>query len=127
MLLDLAYFNNEDTPKLAYDLIGKFLCRKQGEIISRYMITEVEAYHGFKDKACHARFGKTPRNAVMFAHGGHSYVYLCYGIHWLLNLVTGPENFPAAVLIRGIEDIFGPGRVTRKLNIDKSFNGRILT
>jgi len=126
MLLDINYFNNEDTPSLAYNLIGKFIFRNENGQINHYMITEVEAYHGLLDKASHARFGKTPRNAIMFGKAGYSYIYLCYGVHWLLNIVTGAEGFPAAILIRGIDKTFGPGRVTRKLNINGSFNGKIL-
>ena len=90
------------------------------------MITEVEAYHGFEDKASHARFGKTKRNHMMFGEAGHSYVYLCYGIHWLFNIVTGVHGVPAAILLRGIDNIHGPGKVTKLLKIDKSLNGKLL-
>jgi len=65
------------------------------------MIIEVEAYDGERDRACHARHGRTVRNAVMYGPGGVWYVYLCYGMHEMLNLVTGPPGYPAAVLIRG--------------------------
>lgn len=126
MILDQTYFNNQDTPYLAQDLLGKYLMRKQNGTISKYMITETEAYHGFEDKASHARFGKTTRNSIMFAKAGYCYVYLCYGIHWLLNIVTGPEDFPAAILIRGVDNTFGPGKVTKKLNINGSYTGKLL-
>jgi DNA-3-methyladenine glycosylase len=86
------------------------------------MITEVEAYDGERDLACHARNGRTPRNAVMYEPGGIWYVYLCYGVHEMLNLVTGPRGHPAAVLIRGVEGAGGPGRLTRALQIDRRLN-----
>lgn len=88
------------------------------------MITEVEAYDGPEDKACHASRGRTARTSVLFGPPGHWYVYLCYGIHEMLNLVTGPEGYPAAVLIRGVEGFVGPGRVTKALGIDRRFNTR---
>lgn len=87
------------------------------------MITEVEAYDGFEDKASHASRGKTDRNQVMFGEAGRFYVYFTYGMHWLLNIVTGKENYPAAVLIRGVEGVSGPARLTKKLKIGKRFNG----
>ena len=87
------------------------------------MITEVEAYDGERDLACHARVGRTRRTAVMYGPGGVWYVYLCYGVHEMLNLVVGPRDWPAAVLIRGVEGCHGPGRVTRALGIDRRLNG----
>ena len=89
------------------------------------MITEVEAYDGERDRACHARRGRTARNAVMYEPGGVWYVYLCYGVHEMLNLVTGPPDYPAAVLIRGIEGAPGPGRLTKALGIDRRLNGAV--
>ena len=89
-----------------------------------HRITEVEAYHGPEDLACHASKGRTTRAEVMFAPGGVWYVYLVYGMHEMLNLVTGPRDFPAAVLIRGVEGVSGPGRLTRTLKIDRRFNGQ---
>ena len=79
------------------------------------MITEVEAYDGERDRTCHARFGRTPRSEVLYGAGGVWYVYLCYGVHEMLNLVVGPAGWPAAVLIRGVDGITGPGRLTRAL------------
>lgn len=86
------------------------------------MITEVEAYDGFLDKASHAHKGKTVRNAPMFGEAGIWYVYLVYGMHFMLNIVTGKKDYPAAVLIRSVEGISGPGKLTKKLNINKKFN-----
>ena len=87
------------------------------------MITEVEAYNGEKDLASHARVGRTGRTEVMYGPGGVWYVYLCYGVHEMLNLVVGPPDWPAAVLIRGLEGCSGPGRLTRLLDIDRRLNG----
>jgi DNA-3-methyladenine glycosylase len=104
----------------ARNLLGKFLVSGGGE---GRMITEVEAYDGERDLACHARVGRTGRTQVMYCEGGVWYVYLCYGVHEMLNLVVGPRDWPAAVLIRGVEGCTGPGRVTRALGIDRRFNG----
>ena len=88
------------------------------------LITEVEAYDGECDLACHARAGRTQRTTPLYEDGGIWYVYLCYGIHEMLNLVVGPRDWPAAVLIRGLEGISGPGRVTKQLGITRAQNGR---
>lgn len=80
-------------------------------------IHEVEAYDGPDDKACHAHRGRTARNEVLFGPAGHWYVYLCYGIHWLANLVTGPEGYPAAVLLRGAGEFDGPGKLTKGIGM----------
>lgn len=87
-------------------------------------ICETEAYGDENDLACHASRGRTPRTEVMYADGGIWYVYLCYGMHEMLNLVTGPAGRPSAVLIRGLDGVSGPGRLTRFLGIDRRFNGR---
>ena len=110
------------TVALARWLLGKYLVRRRGRIIEAHLITEVEAYDGERDLACHARVGRTARTEVMYAAGGVWYVYLCYGIHEMLNLVVGPQDWPAAVLIRGIDGVSGPGRVTKKLGIDRTLN-----
>jgi len=89
-------------------------------------ITEVEAYDGFKDKASHASWGMTTRNAVMFGPAGYFYIYFTYGIHWMLNVVTGEKGFPAAVLIRAVEGVNGPGKVCRYFQIDRRFNNQKL-
>lgn len=109
--------------ELAPLLLGRTLCRRfPGGDIARWSITEVEAYDGYEDKASHAHRGPTPRNRIMFERGGRWYVYLCYGIHWLLNLTAGPEGYPGAVLIRGAGTVAGPGRLTRSLEIGKAEN-----
>ncbi len=112
--------------ELAPDLLGKLLCRSVNGEVFRFRITETECYYGEEDSACHAHKGKTPRTEVMYAEGGRAYVYLCYGIHYLLNLTTGPEGHPEAVLIRGVEGAAGPGRVTKRLFVDKTLNGCLL-
>jgi len=109
--------------EVAPELLGKFLVRKTlvGEIAE--MITEVEVYEGLEDKASHASRGETPRNKVMFEEGGVWYVYLVYGLHFLLNIVTGEKNHPSAILIRKTESAKGPGVVAKKFLIDKTFYG----
>ena len=86
------------------------------------MITEVESYVGFCDRASHASRGMTPRNRVMFGPPGHWYVYFTYGMHWMLNIVTEREGYPAAILIRGVQGISGPGRVTKFFKVDGRWN-----
>ena len=86
-------------------------------------ITETEAYRGESDTACHAHRGRTKRTEMLYRRGGHVYVYLCYGIHSLLNIITGPEEDPQGVLIRCCAGEEGPGRLTRALGIDRGFNG----
>lgn len=113
--------------ELAPALLGKWLCVQLGDAKHRYRITETECYFGEEDTACHAHKGKTPRTEVLYRAGGITYVYLCYGIHSLLNLVTGPEGHPEAVLIRGVEGASGPGRVTKLLGITCCQNALPLT
>ena len=119
-IIPVKSWQRRATLALARNLLGKFLVRANGEA---RMITEVEAYDGERDRACHARAGRTPRTAVMYGPGGVWYVYLCYGVQEMLNLVVGPADWPAAVLIRGVEGCSGPGRVTRTLGIDRKLNG----
>ena len=109
---------------VAQELIGCLLCRKLNEQILTFPILETEAYLGSEDLASHARFGKTQRNAPMFGPAGRWYVYLCYGMHSMLNIVTSPENQPSAVLIRTITGSQGPGRLTRALSIHRDFNNQ---
>ena len=125
MILKKDYFSAPAT-LLAPDLIGKILCRKTESGIIRARITETECYFGEEDTACHAHKGKTERTKTMYEEGGITYVYLCYGIHSLLNIVTGPKDHPEAVLIRGVEGANGPGRATKYLGITTADNGVIL-
>lgn len=130
---------------MARSLLGMCLVRQwQGQRISGIII-ETEAYRGEEDLACHAKSGRTPRNAVMYGSAGHAYVYFTYGMHWCLNAVTGAEGFPAAVLIRAIwpqeglefmqtrrgkfprqQWCNGPAKLCRALAIDGSLNGNSL-
>jgi len=110
-------FYTRDVLVVAPELLGKTLCRRVGETTLTGRITEVEAYRGEEDTACHARVGRTKRTEVLYMAGGHAYVYLCYGIHCLLNVVTGKQGDPQAVLIRGLADVSGPGRLTKAFGI----------
>lgn len=115
---------SRDTVAIARSLLGCKLVVQVGDAVRSLAITEVEAYNGPEDRACHASRGRTARTSVLFGPPGHWYVYLCYGIHEMLNLVTGPEGYPAAVLIRGLDGLVGPGRVTKGLGIDRRFNAQ---
>ena len=121
MVLDKEYFSRPAT-ELAEDLLGKWLCVRQGECVLRRRITETECYFGEEDTACHAHKGRTPRTDTLYQAGGITYIYLCYGIHSLLNIVTGVEDHPEAVLIRGVEGASGPGRVTKLLGLTTAQN-----
>lgn len=133
---------------LAEDMLGRVLVTKIGNKLTAGIITETEAYDGIEDKACHAYGGKrTPRTEVMYSQGGISYVYLCYGMHHLFNIVTGKKDVPQAVLIRaiqplkGIDEILkrrnatqlsanlcvGPGKITKALGITTQHNAFDLT
>lgn len=116
-------FFERDALKVGPELLGKKLCwRDKGK--SKYLtITDVEVYRGEEDKACHASKGRTERNKVMYLSGGRIYVYLIYGMYWLLNIVSGKESEPQAILVRGLEGIDGPGRVGRAIGLDRSFYG----
>lgn len=119
-----ASFFRRPTLEVCRELLGKNLCRAGRNEIVRLPLVELEAYDGPEDLASHAARGMTPRNKVMFEEGGIWYVYLCYGIHWMLNIVTGPKDFPGAILIRGVGDIDGPGKVTKALGVTADFNGK---
>ncbi len=119
-------FFNRSSVVVARELLGKYLVRSRDEKVETYRITETEAYEGFDDKASHAHRGLTPRNTPMFAKAGTIYVYFTYGLHMMLNIVCGEVGHPSAVLIRGMEGCSGPGRLTKKLGIDKSLNAKTL-
>ena len=138
-------FFARDTLAVARELLGQRLVRVlDGQRLSG-RIVEVEAYVGEDDRACHARCGRTARNAAMYGPPGHAYVYFVYGMHHCLNAVTGPEGFPAAVLIRALEPAegegamqenrggrsgpdltSGPARLCQALAIDRQFDGQDL-
>ncbi len=129
-ILPQTYFSRS-TLTVARSLVGKYLVRENGKGIVAGKIIEVEAYIGPQDKACHASKGRTARTDVLFGPPGISYVYLIYGMHHCLNVVTERSEFPAAVLIRALEIdgllIDGPGRLCRALDIDRSLNRIDLT
>jgi len=120
-------FFRRPCPEAAAALVGKLLCRRLDDgSVRRLRILETEAYCGEADTACHAHKGRTARTETLYAAPGTMYVYLCYGIHWMLNIVTGTENDPQAVLIRSCETAPGPGLLTKALSIDKRFNTKTL-
>lgn len=144
MILPAEYYLNEDVLVLSRDLLGKYLFTKIDGIITGGMIIETEAYRGPEDRASHAYGGRrTARNEVMYSSGGVSYVYLCYGIHYLFNIVTNRVDTPHAILVRaiqpevGIEMMLirrkkqkidstltsGPGSLTQALGIKIIHNG----
>ncbi|HOY38160.1 MAG: DNA-3-methyladenine glycosylase [Bacteroidales bacterium] len=120
-------FYTRDAKTVAIELLGKTIVRRHsdGEIV-KYIITETEAYLGEFDLACHASKGKTPRTEIMFTQGGVLYIYLIYGMYWMMNIVTGFENQAQAVLIRGIDKASGPGKTAALLQLSKEFNGESL-
>ncbi len=120
-------FYQREVLEVAPELLGKIIVRQfEDNTIRKFKITEVEAYRGMEDLACHASKGRTPRTEVMFHAGGLVYVYLIYGMYWMLNIVAGKQDEPTAILIRGVENISGPGRVGKALQLDKSFYGENL-
>ncbi len=119
-----ADFVSPNTVALARELLGKYLVVRLDAQERSHLISEVEAYDGPEDLACHASKGRTRRTEPLFGRSGCWYVYLCYGIHEMLNLVTGPVGYPAAILIRGLDAVSGPGRLTKQLGIDRRFNAK---
>lgn len=128
-LLTHNFFEN-NTDQVAKDLLGKLIVMKQKNSKKKFkaIITETESYHG-NDPASHASRSRTMRNEPMFWRGGHLYIYLIYGMYYCLNIVTEGEDYPSAVLIRGVKVIEpfeklldGPGKLCRDLKIDKSFD-----
>ena len=122
----LSFFRRP-AAEVARDLVGMTLVRATGEATRRFVIVETEAYEGVHDLASHSSRGRTARTVVMFGPPGRLYVYRVYGLHWMLNVVTGEIGDGAAVLIRGVEGVSGPGRVAERLDIDGSLNARPAT
>lgn len=104
--------------EVARDLVGKILVHKGQQL----RISETEAYCSESDTACHASKGRTKRTEVMYAEAGTVYIYLCYGMHWMLNIVTGEPDQPEAVLIRACTEAPGPGKLTKSLGITGELN-----
>ena len=113
-------------PIVAPELLGCYLVRRWGgNKVEKLLITETEAYDGQEDLANHASRGRSVRTEVMFNSGGVFYVYLIYGMYYMLNVVVDEVDRPAAVLIRGTDRVSGPGRLGRYLNINKDLNGQL--
>lgn len=115
----LSYdFYHRPCLEVARDLVGKVLVHNGQKL----RISETEAYCGVEDTACHAHKGRTRRTEVLYADAGTVYVYLCYGVHWLLNIITGDVDDPQGVLIRACVDAEGPGKLTKHLGITGQLN-----
>lgn len=120
--LDRSFYL-QDVLEVAPALLGKKLVMDPGKGgIRSYTISETEAYRGGDDLACHASKGRTPRTDIMFSEGGHIYMYLIYGMYWMMNVVTADRDVPQAVLIRGLQEVSGPGRLTRQLGLDRAYH-----
>lgn len=139
-----AFYRNEDVVGLARELLGKLLCTRIDGELCKAIINETEAYAGENDRASHAFGGRrTRRTGVMYESGGHAYVYLCYGIHYLFNIVTNEADVPHAVLVRGalpfegrrtmrrrrarndgdLDLMNGPGKVAQGMGITTTHSG----
>ncbi len=117
-------FFHRDCLDVAPDLVGKLLVRRLPDgMILRERIAETEAYRGTEDLACHASKGRTPRTELLYRESGVIYIYLCYGMHWLINVITGEQEQPQGVLLRAGEVHKGPAKLTKYLHIDRSLNG----
>ena len=117
--MNLPYeFYHRPCLEVAKDLVGKVIVHKG----IRMRISETEAYCGESDTACHASKGRTKRTEVLYADAGTIYVYLCYGIHWLMNIITGDLDDPQGVLIRACAEAPGPGKLTKQLGITGEYN-----
>lgn len=116
-------FYDQNAVELAPLLLGKYLCIKTEDGVLRWPITETEAYYTEKDTACHAHKGRTKRTELLYRRGGCAYVYLCYGMYHLMNVICGEENVPQGVLIRGAGEYDGPGKLTRAMGINQTHNG----
>lgn len=140
-MIPLSFYENPNVVEVAQNLLGKLLLTRIDGVLTGGYITETEAYAGVTDKASHAYNGRrTQRTEVMYRQGGVAYVYLCYGMHALLNVVTGEKDVPHAVLIRALEPTFGleaiqerrkhkkpltkgPGTLTQALGVSLKENG----
>lgn len=146
MILPEDFYQRTDVVKIARELLGKVLVTKIAGVVTSGMIVETEAY-SWKERGCHAyEARKTQRNAIMFEKGGYAYVYLCYGMHNLFNVVTNKSGIAEAVLVRALEPVdgvkemqmrrgslanpfhltSGPGKLTKALGIDRKLNGKFL-
>lgn len=116
-------FFRRDCLDVAPELVGKILVHRLADgTLLKERIFETEAYRGEEDKACHASKGKTERTEILYGESGMIYIYLCYGIHWLMNIVTGEKDNPQCVLVRAGEIHNGPAKLTKYMQIDGSFN-----
>jgi DNA-3-methyladenine glycosylase len=124
--LPLTFFRRP-AASVAREMIGATIAREGDQGIRRFTILETEAYEGIHDLASHSSKGRTARTEVMFGPAGRFYIYRIYGLHWMLNVVTGQIDEGEAILIRGVQGICGPGRVAAALQISSELQGRPAT
>lgn len=125
--MELSFYE-KNVLEVAPALIGCIITRTFSDgTMKSFTITETEAYLGEHDSACYAFNGRSKRSELLYHSGGTIFMHRCYGLHWFLNIVTGPENSPQGVLIRGIDTIHGPGRVTKALCLDNEYNDQNIT
>ena len=118
-------FFHREVDVTARDLVGKILVHRLPDgTLLKERIAETEAYGGEEELACHASKGRTKRTEILYGESGVIYVYLCYGMHWMMNVVTGEKDHPQGVLIRAGKEHYGPAKLTKYLQIDGSFNGQ---
>lgn len=124
MILEREFYER-DCLDVAPDLVGKRIVHilPDGTELSA-VISETEAYRGTEDTACHASKGRTPRTELLFGEAGIIYVYLCYGMHWLMNVITGEKDQPQGVLLRAARDLNGPAKLTKHIMVGKEMNGK---
>lgn len=124
--LDKDFFDR-DCLEVAPELVGKIFAHRLADgTVLRERIAETEAYRGEEDKGCHASKGRTPRTELLYGESGIIYIYLCYGMHWLVNVITGGRDNPQGVLFRAGEVHNGPAKLTKYLGLDKECNGKRL-
>ena len=115
-----SFYTRKNVLIISQELLGKILCTNINGQLTSGIITDVEAYNGIHDKASHAYNNrKTTRTQVMYEEGGISYVYVCYGIHYLFNIITNKKNNPDAILVRGIKPISGINTILRRRKKNK--------